>query len=204
MTAGRRRVLDAYADGVSALERASAAIGDWSMPTPCADWRAVDLAGHLLAIARYYHRLLDAADAGHPLQGLPRGDRLAAMNAADLRALGSSSGPARIAAFADAARAYGRRLATDEWSTVLGSWEGVGARTVAAHTGLAVVEWHVHAWDLATAAGQGHRPADPVAVASGHMTPGLVDGEDDPWRAVLAASGRTAGWHADGTVAHGP
>ena len=33
--------------------------------------------------------------------------------------------------------------------------------TVGLHAGVAAAEWHLHAWDLATAAGKSHRPSDP-------------------------------------------
>ena len=67
MQLDRVRVLAAYDDGVRAVQAVAPRVSDWAAPTPCADWDAAALAGHLLAIARYYHRLLDAAMAGRPL-----------------------------------------------------------------------------------------------------------------------------------------
>jgi len=110
MKVDRGGVLAAYVDGVRAVEAAAAHVRDWSASTPCAGWRAVDLAGHVLAIARYYHRLLDAAEAGTPLRGLPRGAALQAMNVRDLDSLAPSPGPHRIKAFVELADDYGRRL----------------------------------------------------------------------------------------------
>jgi hypothetical protein len=55
------------------------------------------------------------------------------------------------------------------------------------------VEWHVHAWDLASALGEDYRPADPEAVLAAWLAgiPQLpVAPESDPWLAVLRASGR--------------
>lgn len=37
-------------------------------------------------------------------------------------------------------------------------WDGVGALNVGQHTGLAVGEWHIHAWDLLEVAVYGHDP----------------------------------------------
>ncbi|MDA8282590.1 MAG: hypothetical protein M0Z42_04670, partial [Actinomycetota bacterium] len=53
-----RRTLRAYGDGVRALQRLGLEYVDWSLPTGCAGWAAIDLAGHVLATARSYHRLL--------------------------------------------------------------------------------------------------------------------------------------------------
>jgi len=102
------RVLAACDEGVKAIEAVSAAVADWNASTPCAAWRCVDLAGHVLCVARYYHRLLDAALTGHPLSGLPRGEALAVMNGQDLIELPETSGPERIRDFVRTATAYGR------------------------------------------------------------------------------------------------
>src|SRR5579862_1986723 len=75
-----------------------------------------------------------------------------------------------------------------------GNWDGVGERTIAGHTGLAVVEWHVHAWDLARSAGRDHRPADPATVAAGYRLPDEPVGcEGDPWTNILLAACRKPG-----------
>jgi len=60
------RVLAAYDEGVKAIEAVSPAVADWNASTPCGAWRCVDLAGHVLCVARYYHRLFDAALTGIP------------------------------------------------------------------------------------------------------------------------------------------
>lgn len=183
-------VLAAYADGLRAVEISAAYVSDWSAPTPCTQWRAVDLAGHLLTIARYYHRILDGAVAGEPLTGLPRGTDLQAMNARDLARLPDESGPRRIAAFLVLARDYGRRIAEAGWAEPLGEWNGVGPLTLAEHTVLAVAEWHIHAWDLFSTSGREYRPADPETVAAGRLVLPEPLPHGDPWQATLVWSGR--------------
>jgi hypothetical protein len=186
----REKVLAAYADGLQAIERYAQSVADWSAATPCAQWRAVDLAGHLLAIARYYHALLDAAEVGHHRTGLPRGDDLVAMNARDLARLPQASGPDRIADFLVLASAYGRRVAEADWDRVLGEWNGARPLTLAQHTGLAIGEWHLHAWDLAQTVVQDHRPADAVTVAAGRAARPEPMPVGDPWLATLTLAGR--------------
>lgn len=53
----------AYHDGVHAVVEIAARFtaGAWDAPTPCADWRAADLAGHLRCVADDYHEYLDDA-----------------------------------------------------------------------------------------------------------------------------------------------
>jgi hypothetical protein len=83
--------------------------------------------------------------------------------------------------------------------------------------GAACGEWHLHAWDLARSLGKDYRPADPELVltgwragtpqlwpslaASGRSGSGAKPGDsgvpgrdDDPWHAMLVASGRDPGW----------
>jgi uncharacterized protein (TIGR03083 family) len=192
-------VLACYADGVSGFASAGRKVSDWRAPTPCGTWTTLELAGHLLAIARYYHRLLDASLAGTPITGLPRGDDLAAMNARDLSGLAESDGAERIGRFCELAETYRSRLEETEWDRVLGEWSGLGELTVGEHTGVALGEWNVHAWDLARATGGDHRPEDPILIAGGQGVVGRtidLTGSDDPWRAVLRAYGRNLGWTA--------
>lgn len=183
-------MLDAFDDGLAGIQTAATNIRDWSAPTPCESWQAIDLAGHLLAIARYYHGLLDAALAGSPRRDLPRGALLQAMNARDLDALGPSTGPNRIAGFLASASEYRVKIAAANWEIVLGEWSGAGPRTLGQHTGLAIVEWHVHAWDLARTTGRDHRPADPKTVAAGRVELQETRDDRDPWHALLALTGR--------------
>lgn len=114
------------------------------------------------------------------------------MNARDLAELAPGRGPDRIAAFLPLARRYAERAAEAEWDSVIGDWDGLGPLTVAQHTGLAVGEWHIHAWDLAQAAGADHRPSDPAIVAAGRsiLLAAPVQQEADPWLAALIGAGR--------------
>lgn len=189
----RAQILPLYVEGVAALGRIGPVVPDWEAPTPCG-WSARDLTGHLLAIARYYHRLLDGVDAGHPLTGLPRGDELAEMNRRDLAILEEDRGQARASLFVDAATAHAARLEEANWGATLGLWAGLGPLLVAEHTAVAVAEWHVHAWDLARAAGLDHHPSDPAAVGRGQGAVGRSVGPGDPWTALLLAYGRDPAW----------
>lgn len=190
----RDAVLSCYADAVAAMGRAGRRVVHWEEPTPCGTWRALDLAGHVLAIVRYYLRLLDAAQAGAPLSGLPRGAALAEMNTNDLTALAERSGPERIEGFTRLAHEHLDRVASADWALILGTWSGLGALTLGQHTGVAVGEWHVHAWDLSRAAGADHRPQDPATVAAGQWAVGRAVGPGDPWTGVLRAYERDPGW----------
>jgi uncharacterized protein (TIGR03083 family) len=193
----QKRVLECYADGVRAISSAGGTVSDWENPTPCGRWTTLELAGHLLAIVSYYHRLLDASVAGSPIGDLPTGDDLAAMNARDLSGLAESGGEERITKFCELAERYRTRLEEADWDSVLGVWSGLGELTVGQHTGVALGEWNVHGWDLARATGAEHRPEDPILIANGQGAVGrVVDLEvsGDPWIAVLVAYGRDPLW----------
>ncbi len=190
VAADRGRVLAAYDDGVAAVDTATSHIADWTSATPCSDWRAEDLAGHLVAVVRYYHDLLDSAAAGRPRSGLPVRAELRAMNARELLALPDSNGPDRIATFLRLAAAYRVRLGRAEWDAFLGEWAGVGTLTVGEHTALAAGEWHIHAWDLALSTGRDHRPADAWMVAAARTVLAEPLPQGDPWLATLESAGR--------------
>lgn len=205
----RAAVLAAYRDGITVICELAAQFSDvaWLAPTPCREWRAVDLAGHLRCVADDYHEYLDDAPAsrlarlmatGAPAESLAR--KLARQNAAELAALPDGPGPEHIAAFAESARAYGRR--------VYGSWDQPHHSyhdrivTVGAMAHAACAEWHLHAWDLARSLGKDYRPADPGLVLTAWQTGtpelcGAASAEaagDDHWAALLGASGRDQGW----------
>jgi hypothetical protein len=61
--AGVHGVLAAYRDGVTVICELAAQFPDatWLAATPCAEWRATDLAGHLRCVADDYHEYLDDA-----------------------------------------------------------------------------------------------------------------------------------------------
>lgn len=206
--AGAQGILAAYRDGVTVICELAAQFPDatWLAPTPCAEWRATDLAGHLRCIADDFHEYLDDAPASRlarlmaadvPADSLAR--MLARQNAAELAALPDAPGPEQIRAFAESARSYGRRLPQ--------SWDLTHHRylqadvTVGAVAGAACAEWHLHAWDLARSLGKDYRPADPellLAAWRGGMPqlwPELTGWHgDDPWHHLLTASGRDPGW----------
>ena len=206
--AGVQGVLAAYRDGVTVICELAAQFPDatWLAATPCGEWRAIDLAGHLRCVADDYHECLDDAPAsrlarlmaaGAPADSLAR--KLARQNAAELAALPDAPGPEHIRAFAESARAYGRRL-PQSWDLTHHRYRETEV-TVGAMAGAVGAEWHLHAWDLARSLGKDYRPADPELVLAawrGGM-PQLwpeVAGRvgDDPWHYLLLASGRDPGW----------
>ena len=207
-SAGAQGILAAYRDGVTVICELAAQFPDatWLAPTPCAEWRATDLAGHLRCIADNYHEYLDEAPESrlsHLMATNANADsiarKVARQNAAELAALPDAPGPEHIRAFAESARSYGRRLPQ--------SWDLTHHRylqtdvTVGAMAGAACAEWHLHAWDLARSLGKDYRPADPELVLAAwqggmpQLWPELT-GRDggDPWHYLLTASGRDPGW----------
>ncbi len=120
--------------------------------------------------------------------------KLARQNAAELAALPDVMPAQHIAAFASAATRYAARIGP-LLRLPHHTYQGK-VITVAGMAGAACVEWHLHAWDLASALGIGYCPADPRAVRSAWLTgiPQLPLGQErDPWLAVLRASGRVPG-----------
>ena len=205
----RGRVLAAYRDGVTVICELAAQFTDatWLAATPCTEWRAVDLAGHLRCVADDYHEYLDDAPAsrlarlmaaGGPADSLAR--KIARQNAAELAELPDVAGPEHIAAFAESARSYGRRL-PQSWDLPHHRYRGTDV-TVGAMAGVACAEWHLHAWDLARSLGKDYRPAQPELVLTAwrdgtpQLRPVLAAGweGEDPWRFLLGASGRDPGW----------
>lgn len=215
--ASRAGILAAYRDGITVIcELASQfSAASWHNATPCPEWRAVDLAGHLRCVADDFHEYLDDAPAsrlarlmatGAPPDSLAR--KVARQNAAELAALPDGPGAEHIGAFAESARGYGDRLTerlnSGGWDEPHHAYRGHVA-TVGAMAGAACAEWHLHAWDLARALGKDYRPADPALVLwcyLGGMIPprpplplaGTIPPEplerDDPWAVLLGASGR--------------
>ena len=166
--------LAAYHSGVTVIcELAAQFTGDsWAAPTPCPEWRAVDLAGHLRCVADDYHEYLDDAPVSRLARLMARSPspeslarKLSRQNSAELAALPDATGPEHIAAFAAAARAYAGRA--------LGAWDrphhrfGDTVVTVAGMVGAASAEWHLHAWDLAVSLGKDYQPASPELLAAG-------------------------------------
>jgi hypothetical protein len=204
----RAAILAAYRDGITVICELAVQFSEaeWLAPTPCTEWLAVDLAGHLRCVADDYHEYLDDAPAsrlarlmatGAPPDSLAR--KLARQNAAELAALPDAPAAEHISAFAESARAYGRRL-YPAWEQPHHAYRGTIV-TVGDMTGVAVAEWHLHAWDLARALGKDYRPADPGLVLAAWRAgaPQLQDdrpasADGDPWLVLLGASGRDPGW----------
>src|SRR5271166_189354 len=61
--AGHDTAPAAYHDGIRAIVEIAAQFtrASWNAPTPCPEWRAADLAGHLRCIIDDYHEYLDDA-----------------------------------------------------------------------------------------------------------------------------------------------
>jgi len=206
-------VLAAYYDGITAICDLAARFDDetWAAQTPCPEWRAADLAGHLRCVADDLHEYLDEAPVSRYARLMATGAhrdtlsrKLARQNAAELAALADAPPVEHIAAFAASARAYAGRL-TAVWELPHHQYRETVV-TVAGMAGAACAEWHLHAFDLARALGLDYRPPDPAAVLEcwrrgmPHMplppkagrAGALSSRGHDPWHAVLAASGRVA------------
>src|SRR5215469_17129753 len=111
--------LAAYHAGVTVIcELAAQFTGEaWAAPTPCPEWRAADLAGHLRCVADDYHEYLDDAPVsrlsrlmgtGAQPQSIAR--KLARQNAAELAALPEVAPEEHIAAFVESATRYAARI----------------------------------------------------------------------------------------------
>jgi Mycothiol maleylpyruvate isomerase N-terminal domain len=166
--------LAAFHDAVTVICEISARFGEagWISPSPCPEWRVIDLAGHLRCVADDFHEYLDDAPASRLARLMARGAhhdtlarKLARQNAAELAALPDASGPEHIDAFASSARAYAQRL-LPIWDLPHHQYRDVLV-TVGGMAGAACVEWHLHAWDLARAQGKDYRPADPDMLLRG-------------------------------------
>ncbi len=190
----------AYLDGIRAIAAIASRFtaATWNASTPCPEWRAADLVGHLRCVADDFHEYLDDAPvsrlsrlmvAGAHADTIER--KLARQNAAELAALPEEPPAEHIEAFAELAIRYTARLGP-LLTLPHHSYRG-RVITVAGMGGVACVEWHVHAWDLAWALGESYRPADPEAVLAAWFAgiPHLpVVYDDDPWLSVLRSSGR--------------
>ena len=199
-------MLRLYDEGVDAFAAAAGALGPggWSR-VACGDWTASDLARHVLAVTQWYERWLDRAERGDaaPPFGL---SELATRNEAELEELPALDGPEAVTRFVATARAYRARLPSG-WDLPFGYPRGTV--TAGLHAGVAACEWHLHAWDLAHAAGLGYQPCDPAALyraagaclaaaeggVKGRVTAALVPfgARLRPWEALLRRSGRAPG-----------
>jgi uncharacterized protein (TIGR03083 family) len=166
--------LAAYHAGVTVICELAARFNDegWARPTPCPEWRAADLAGHLRCVADDFHEYLDDAPASRLARLMATGAspgsltrKLARQNAAELAALADGPGPDHIAAFAASARSYARRI-PPVWHLPHHRYRTTVV-TVGGMLGAACAEWHLHAWDLARSLGMDYSPAEPDLLAAG-------------------------------------
>lgn len=199
----RLRVLESYQDGVQAIRGLAAQVRDWTVPTPCPDWQALDLAGHLRCVAENYLEYLQDAPESRLAKLFAQNAASAVLirqqarqNATELAVLPPESGTERIMAFTVSAGAYAD-LMPDAWDRTHLIYRGT-KYTIGDHAGAASVEWHLHAWDLARAIGGDYRPHDPeVLVSAWHWgVPHLPLTDGDPWQSVLRSSGRSPAWPA--------
>jgi uncharacterized protein (TIGR03083 family) len=151
----RSDVLSLYLEGVTTVQ--SVVQGwpaeRWKQPA-CGRWTALDVAGHLLCVARWYHHWLDRAESGDARPPFAA-QELAERNGQALVGLRPTDGADRVALFVEEAERYAERL-DSSWALPYGFPHGTVP--AGAHAAVAALEWHLHAWDLA--AGR-HRPADP-------------------------------------------
>jgi uncharacterized protein (TIGR03083 family) len=166
--------LAAFHAGVTVVCELAAQFTDdgWAAPTPCPEWRAADLAGHLRCVADDLNEYLDDAPASRLARLMATGAdparlarKLDRQNAAELAALAEGQGPEHVAAFAASARAYARRI-LPVWDLPHHRYRDAVV-TVGGMAGAASAEWHLHAWDLAWALGKDYSPADPDLLAAG-------------------------------------
>src|SRR5579864_5039874 len=164
MDSSQVRVLTAYEDGVLAVERYGARVGSASKwdSLACGHWTTADLAGHLMIAVRWYNENLDRAERGdaRPRITFKELDHANDVAVAELPKE-RDAGPVRLRAYAESARAYAERI-PKAWDLPYG-FPG-GTVTVGLHAGVAALEYHVHAWDLARVVGEEHRPADPTII----------------------------------------
>ena len=201
------QALAAHHDGVTVICELAAQFTEesWLAQTPCAEWRAVDLAGHLRCMADDYHEYLDEAPSSRLARLLATGvdpgklgRKLARQNAAEIAALTDAPAAEQIAAFAGLARLYALRIRA-AWDLPHHAYAGAGV-TVGAMAGWVCAEWHLHAWDLARALGKDYRPARPEVLVAGwragvtHLPVDAAAAGRDAWHALLAASGRSPHW----------
>jgi hypothetical protein len=157
----RETVVRQYLDGVEAIVRIAGSLpyDAWSR-SACGSWDAADTVRHVLAVSRWYDEWLDRALTGATTApfGESAIDRL---NEENIRALRNLDGSDAVVEFQQTALAYVER-AVEHW--VLPYSYPFGRVTVGLHLGVAAAEWHLHAFDLAAAAGQVYEPSDAHAL----------------------------------------
>ncbi|MBW3664852.1 MAG: maleylpyruvate isomerase N-terminal domain-containing protein [Actinobacteria bacterium] len=195
----RYRLLDSARVGIAAIERIAETVTDWQVPTPCTRWDAHTLVRHLHAIAADYLQWADDAPADRT-RPLLRSAELAYHNEQAMVRLPLLPARTHLQVFSGHANRH-LQLADRHWD-----WPMMLAPsavwTVGQHVGVAAIEWHVHAWDLARSQGTDHRPGDTEVLADVWRarlegpTGQPLDGDHDTWEAVLIASGRDPSWQS--------
>ena len=162
---------------------------EWQRPTPCKEWNAVELAGHVLAVTGNWHEALDDAEAGTTAH-LIAWDELPARNGEAVAALPASTGPERVSQFADRAEAWCRRAeALDPDLPLPVALQDLSAvpLTVGLFAWVGGWEWHLHAWDFVTVIGGYHRPADVQTLYEANLVIYGIDPKPgDPWERAVA------------------
>lgn len=164
----------------------------WQLPTPCDEWTAVDLAGHVITAATMWHEALDDATTGIETPRWRWAD-MSRHNTEYLAALPEASGPDRINDFVDLASRWCDRVAdTDPELPMPVAVQDVCPvpLTVATFAWLAGGEFHVHAWDFARTIGAHYRsPSHARSIVDARSTLwGLVRADGDPWDLVIEHS----------------
>ena len=197
------KVQEQYRQGVAGFVGVADSLDDdgWAR-LACGKWTATELARHVLAVAQWYDLWLDRALAGETARPFLSED-IDEHNDAELARLTDVSGPDAVSQFEEASLRYLERT-TEHWDHVYPYPYGVV--TTGLHCGLAASEWHIHAWDLATAAGSAYVPANSAGLfraasaaesARRGGTQGLmvkllapVGARLRPWEEMLKWSGR--------------
>lgn len=143
-----------------ALDRAGAVVDAvptdrWDDPTPCPDWSARQVVGHLVDGQRQVLAMVGGDGPRPPVT--------------DPGALGALAGPDPAGSWRRAREESATTLAGVAPSTAVAT--PLGQRTIEQVLGIALVEPVVHTWDLATASGQ---PADLDPEAVRALLPGVL------------------------------
>ncbi len=151
---------DAVARYLRALDRLGAVVDAvpaerWDAPTPCPDWSARQLAGHLVDGQGQVLAMLTGEGPRVPVT--------------DPGALGLLAGPAPAGSWRRAHQSAAAALRGAAPDAAVAT--PLGPRTVEQLLGIAFVEPVVHTWDLATATG---RPADLDPDAVRALLPGVL------------------------------
>jgi len=199
-----REVQDLYRDGVDAVVSIAESLDSsaWQQPA-CGIWSAEQTARHLLAVSCWYHEWLDRSIGGATKRPFDESE-FDQQNEVAVAARSELSGARAVAEFRKNALTYLDR-AESHWDMPFVF--PFGTLTVGQHCGLAAAEWHLHAWDLSTAAGSPHQPAHPdrLLVAAGSSLAELKGGLSamllrrtlpfgariSPWKTMLRKSGRS-------------